>query len=142
MRFTTESFGGGDTSWLGSNHGTDNARTSTFVAANFTPATHYPNGYLPSGTPVNVADEGDVKPWTDAPGEVLGFVLFDQQVPSGDAQFAIPVLRHGIIRQNQLPGGPVARTTGDASNFVFVDGQATTTTTTTAAATTTTTTGA
>lgn len=119
MRFTTESFGGGDTSWLGSNHGTDNARTSTFVAANFTALDHYPNGHLPSGLPVNVADEGDVKPWTDADGEVLGFVLFDQQVPNGDAQFAIPVLRHGTVRLNKLPV-EITTATGSADNFVFV----------------------
>lgn len=121
MRFTTESFGGGDTSWLGSNHGTDNARTSTFVAANFTAVEHYPNGHLPSGLAVNVADEGDVKPWTDASGEVLGFVLFDQQVPSGDAVFAIPVLRHGTVRLDKLPV-EITTATGSADNFVFVGG--------------------
>lgn len=119
MRLTSESFGSGDASWLGSNHGTDNARTSTVVVANFTKATHYPNGYLPSGLPVNCADEANVKPWTGGAGEALGFVLFDQPVATGDAKFAVPVLRHGIVRVNKLP---VDFTAVDSANFTFVGG--------------------
>lgn len=120
MRLITETFGGGDLSWLGSNHGTDNARTSTFVAANFTPATHYPNGYLPSGLPVNAAEEANLKPWTAAAGEKLGFILFDQPVVSGDAKFAVPVIRHGIIRTAKLPVTLTAPTAGQAEQFSFV----------------------
>lgn len=121
MRLKIESFGSGDTSWLGSGHGTDNARTSTVVVANFTKATHYPNGYLPSGLPVNVASEADVKPWTGAEGEALGFVLFDQRVTDGDAKFAVPVIRHGIIRTAKLPIAFTAPADG-VPNFTFVGG--------------------
>lgn len=119
MRLKTETFGSGSTSWLGSNHGTDNARTSTFVVANFTKATHYPDGYVPSGLPVNAADEANLKPWTGAEGEVLGFVLFDQSVDDADAKFAVPVIRHGLIRTNKLP---VDFTPVVAAGFVFVGG--------------------
>ena len=121
MRLKIESFGSGDTSWLGSNHGTDNARTSTVVVANFTKATHYPDGHLPSGLPVNAADEADLKPWTGATGEKLGFILFDQPVVDGDAKFAVPVLRHGIIRTNKLPVEWVAPTDAEP-NFTVVGG--------------------
>ena len=38
MRLTTESFGGGDTTWLDSAHGTDHGATATFVVSNFTAA--------------------------------------------------------------------------------------------------------
>lgn len=121
MRLKSESFGSGDTSWLGSNHGTDNARTSTVVVANFTKATHYPNGHIPSGLPVNAANEADLKPWTGAAGEALGFVLFDQPVADGDATFAVPVVRHGIVRVNKLPVSFTAPT-GGVPNFTFVGG--------------------
>ena len=123
MRVKTETFGTGDLSWLGSNHGTDNARTSTFVAANFTAGTHYPDGHVPSGLPVNCADEADLKPWTDAAGEELGFVLFDQPVETGDATFAVPVIRHGLIRTANLPV-EITTATGSVGQFTFVGSDA------------------
>lgn len=123
MRLKIESFGAGDVSWLGSNHGTDNARTSTIVLANFTKATHYPDGFIPSGLPVNAADEASLKPWTGAAGEALGFVLFNQSVDAGDAKFAVPVIRHGIIRYAKLPVAFTAPA-GGVPNFIFVGGAA------------------
>lgn len=123
MRVKTETFGGGDLSWLGSNHGTDNARTGTFVTANFTAATHYPDGYAPSGLAVNCADEANLKPWTDAVGEELGFLLFDQSVDAGDAKFAVPVIRHGIIRKANLPVA-ITTATGTVGQFTFVGSDA------------------
>lgn len=115
MRVKDETFGAGNQSWLGSNHGTDNARTSTFVTANFTAGTHYPDGYVPSGLPVNAADEANLKPWTAAAGEQLGFVLFDVPV-DGQAKFGVAVLRHGLIRKAKLP---VALASGVASTGQF-----------------------
>ena len=50
--FKSESFGGGDQSWLGSAHGIANCRTEKLKVSGFTKGTHYPNGYIPSGTPV------------------------------------------------------------------------------------------
>ncbi len=122
MRLSTETIGSGDTSWLGSDHGIFNGRTSTFVVANFTAGTHYPNGYVPSGLAVNCADEANLKPWTAAAGEVLGFVLFDRAVGSGDAKFAVPVLRHGIVRRKRLPIVIAAPAAGTAEQFTFIEG--------------------
>ena len=39
-----------DRSWLGSAHGTTATRTITLDVSAFTANTHYPNGYIPSGT--------------------------------------------------------------------------------------------
>lgn len=115
--------GGGNQKWLASAHGITNARTSALKLSNFTKATHYPNGYFPSGLEVNAADEGDVKPWTGAAGEKLGFVLFDVQVDAGDAFTNVPVLRHGIVNTAYLPKAHIAATNAaDAGDFTFIGG--------------------
>ena len=119
MRLTTESFGGGDTTWLDSAHGTDHGATATFVVSNFTAATHYPDGHVPSGLPVNAADRADLQPWTGAAGEVLGFVLFDQAV-AGQAKFSVPVILHGRVRTGRLPVAFTVPTSATA--FVFNTG--------------------
>lgn len=120
-KLQTESYGAGDQTWLGSTHGIANARTAVIDISTFTRATHFPNGFLPSGTPVNAADESAVKPFTGADGEELGFVLTDQAVV-GTGDFGAPVLRHGIINVSNVPGtfeAPAA-----AAGFVFVSGGA------------------
>lgn len=116
MRLKIETFGAGDTSWLDSGHGTDNAATGTIVLADFTKATHYPDGYIPSGLPVDATYRAALKPWTAESTGVLGFVLFDQ--PADDAtNLAVPVLLHGRVRVERLP---VAFTVpADAPGFVF-----------------------
>ncbi len=45
-KLRTETFGGGDQSWLGSAHGIGNCRTETIDISAFTASTHYPNGYI------------------------------------------------------------------------------------------------
>lgn len=48
VRSTT--FGVENRSWLGSAHGTEATRTVTLDVSAFTEATHFPDGYIPSGT--------------------------------------------------------------------------------------------
>ena len=114
-RLRSETYGPGDQTWLGSTHGLANARTSVLDLSAFTEAIHYPDGYIPSGTPVNADDESAVVPWAGT-GR-LGFVVTDQRVV-GTADINAPILRHGIINVDNLP---VAFTVPAAdSNFVFV----------------------
>lgn len=120
-KLRTETFGSGDMSWLGSTHGIRNARTAVIDVSTFTKATHYPDGYLRSGTEVNVADEAAVKPYTGVAGEQLGFILTDQQVV-GAADFGAPVLRHGIIDKAKLPIAHVAGTGADTAGFTIIGG--------------------
>lgn len=47
-----EQFGQEDQSWLASAHGTQSARPVTIDVTKLTADIHYPNGYLPSGTPL------------------------------------------------------------------------------------------
>lgn len=120
-KLQSESFGGGDQSWLGSAHGIGNCRTGTLDVSAFTKATHYPNGYIPSGTPVDVADEGAIKPYADAAGARLGF-LFTDQATDGSTDIPAPIFRHGIVKVDNLPGNFTIPATGSAAGFVFVGG--------------------
>lgn len=47
---TTEAWSVEDMSWLGSREGTEHSRSITLDTSAFTAGTHYPNGYVPSGT--------------------------------------------------------------------------------------------
>ena len=121
-KLRTETFGSGDQSWLGSTHGIANARTGTLSLTDFTAATHYPDGYLPSGTAVDASTEKALKPFTGAEGEQLGFILTDSPVVAGEAA-PVAVLRHGLIKVSNLPGSFTTPTAG-AAGFVFVGGDA------------------
>lgn len=120
-RLKTETIGGGNVSWLGSDHGIHNCRTSTLDVATFTAGTHYPNGFFPSGLPVNVANEGQVKPWTADAGEKLGFLLFDQLV-DGATKIPAPILRHGIVKTARLPIAFAVPAEGaeGAESFIYI----------------------
>lgn len=121
-KLRTEIFSGGDMSWLGSSHGIGNARTGTLNISAFTAGTHYPNGYIPSGTPVNVASESAVVPYVDGASAKLGFVLTDQQVVAGSGNIAAPILRHGMVIAAKVPGAFTPPVTGSSAGFTFVGG--------------------
>lgn len=126
-RLKTESLGGGDQSWLGSAHGIANARTETVDISAFTAGTHYPNGYIPSGTPVAKISTGLV-PYDPTEGTVTlagvlaGFILTDQPVV-GNADFGAPLIDHGRVRVSKLPVSfvaPAAAAKRAATTIVFV----------------------
>lgn len=103
----TETFGGGDTSWLGSTHGIGNARTVTVNYSTLTANTHFPNGFIPSGTPFAIVS-GLAVPYdvtagtTTGAGIIAGFCLFDVAV-SGTANFPIALLDHGRVKVSKVP---------------------------------------
>lgn len=124
-----ETFGSGDMSWLGSAHGIRNARTAILDISAFTANTHYPDGYIPSGTPVAIA-AGLLVPYdktegtTTGAGILAGFVLTDQPVV-GTADFAVPLLDHGRVIVAKVPysGGfaaPAAAAKKAVTTIVFV----------------------
>ncbi|MDQ7877364.1 head decoration protein [Microbacterium sp. QXD-8] len=124
-----ETFGSGDMSWLGSSHGIRNARTGIIDISAFTANTHYPDGYIPSGTPVALVG-GLYVPYdktegtTTNAGVLAGFILTDQPVV-GTADFGAPILDHGRINVAKVPysGGfaaPVAAAKRANITCVFV----------------------
>ncbi len=113
-RLATETIGAGDQSWLDSAHGLRNARTEVLDISAFTAGTHYPNGYIPSGTPV-AKSGGMLVPYTSAEGTttgagvLAGHILTDQRVV-GTVDFAVPLFKHGRVKAAKVPTGSDAFT--------------------------------
>lgn len=113
-RLKTETLGTGDMSWLASSHGIRNCRTATLDISTFTAGTHYPNGYIPAGTPVALAS-GLLVPYTSAEGTttgagILAGHLFTDQRVVGTNDFAVPLLDHGRVKTAKVPQGTDAFT--------------------------------
>jgi len=123
----TETFGGGDQSWLGGTHGISDARTEILDLSAFTLATHYPNGYIPSGLPVAKVS-GVLVPYdategtTTGAGILAGFVLFDHHVV-GTADFGVALFDHGRVVVANTPitfVAPAAAAKRAATTIVFI----------------------
>lgn len=104
----TETFGGDNQTWLGSAHGTESARTVTLDRTLFTAGTHYPSGYLRSGTPLGrVTATGLYGPYSDAATDgrqtLAGFLLTPQTVNTPGGNIVAPLLWHGSIIEANLP---------------------------------------
>ncbi|MGW1998145.1 hypothetical protein [Embleya sp. NPDC001921] len=71
LSLRTETWGQDDQSWLGSQHGTEAARSITLDVSKFTANTHYPSGYFPSGIPLGkVTATGLYGPYAPKTSEV------------------------------------------------------------------------
>lgn len=90
-----------DQKWLGSAHGTDNARTITIDGTTLGAFTQ--RGFVPAGTPLTEAAGGKFAPATVS-DELAGFLLVDQPLDT-NADVIAPLLDHGRIRVKFLPEG-------------------------------------
>jgi len=125
----------GNMEWLGSGHGIRNARTEILDISAFTAATHYPDGYIPSGMPVAKVG-GVLVPYDATEGTVTGagilagFVLTDVplKVTPGTTAPAtedqnVPLLDHGRVKVGKLPitfVRPAAAAKSANTSFVFI----------------------
>lgn len=111
-RYSAETFGAGDQSWLGSSHALANCRTETVDISAFTKATHFPNGFIPSGTPVakvgGVLVPYDATEATVADAGVLAGFIFTDQATDGVANLPVPLFDHGRVKVANLPVAFVA----------------------------------
>jgi hypothetical protein len=116
-KLRTENFvGAGDFRWLRSDHAIWNGRTESLDVGAFTAGTHYPNGYIPAGTPVALV-AGQLAPYTSAEatttgaGVLAGHLFTDQPiVPGSTEDINVPVLDHGRINPAFVPQGTDAFT--------------------------------
>lgn len=126
-RLSTESYGAGDQSWLGSAHGIANCRTVLVDISTFTAGTHYPDGYIPSGTPVaivaGVAVPYDATEGTTTGAGILAGHIFTDQPVVGTKDFGAPLFDHGRVVAANVPGTfvkPAAAAKNAAHNIVYV----------------------
>ncbi len=98
----TVDYGVEDRSWLGSAHGTEATRTITLDMSTFTAGTHYPDGFIPSGTVVARNDTSGMYEPYDGDNTAAGF-LFNSITVASDANVGAPLLEHGIVIEAKLP---------------------------------------
>lgn len=120
---------GENRAWLQSQHGADagaNPSVTLDVAA-FTKATHYPDGFVPSGTVLGkIAGTGRYGPYdnaaTDGRGVAAGF-LYGSLVVDGLAKVGGALVVHGFVDAARLPAnsGLDANARTDLSHVIFAN---------------------
>lgn len=104
-----EVFGIENRAWLGSQHGTESNRSITLDAALFTAATHYPDGYIPSGVVLGRTAAGLYGPYdaaaTDGRETAAGHLFNSIPVRAGATNIGAPLLDHGAVVESKLPAG-------------------------------------
>ena len=99
----TTTYGTGDYRWLLHTHGIRDAVTTGMLDVSaFTKATHYPEGFFPSGLIVDISDPKAVKPYAGGAGAKLAFLMGDHETDGQEDRDAA-FLFHGSIRTGFLP---------------------------------------
>jgi hypothetical protein len=104
----TETFFAENRSWLGSRDGTDVTQSITLNTSLFTANTHYPNGYVPSGTVLGrVTATGLYGPYDNAASDgrevAVGFLYSNTKMRSGGPNVGAPIHWRGIVLAAKLP---------------------------------------
>lgn len=103
----TTSYALDDLSWLGSQHGVESTESITLLKSAFTSGTHYPDGFLRSGTPLGkITASGKYGPYNDAASdgtEVLAGFLYGGVAVTSGANLGGAMLTHGKVRTSRLP---------------------------------------
>lgn len=121
---TTGTFAVDDQSWLGSAHGTDATKTGTLDVSRFDQETYYPDGVIPSGTPVGVVTAtgllGSYKTSGSAGDDVLyGHLVSAVKVEPGVTRISVGVLTRGDVVEANLPFPVDANGKADVVNRIW-----------------------
>lgn len=111
-------YGSGDYSWMRNTDGLDEAMTGVVDISDFTEATHFPNGYLPSGLALRVDDLDDIRPWADVAGAKLGFLKGDYKT-DGVEDVNVAFIARGNIKLAKLPVVITVPATAAQPQFFF-----------------------
>lgn len=113
-----------DRAWLVGTHGVDTTLSVTLDISKFTKNTHYPNGYIPSGTLLGkVTASGLYGPYSDAASDgtqTAAGVLFSSvkavDTNTGNALAKVGGARfiHGVVNTAKLPANSGVDTNGKA----------------------------
>lgn len=101
-------FGSENRAWLGSQHGTESNRSITLDVSTFTEATHYPDGFIPSGTVLaEITATGLFGPFDpnaeDGRDTAAGHLFNSIPVSAGATNLGAPLLDHGAVVESKLP---------------------------------------
>jgi hypothetical protein len=131
INVSTTSYQSEDRSWLASSFGTAEPMSVTLDVSAFTAATHYPNGYIPSGTVLGkITATGLYGPYLDAASDgrqtAVGLLFASTKVPDPatttiDVGAAMQV--RGDVVEAKLPANSGIDAAGKAdlaSRFMFV----------------------
>lgn len=104
----SETWGGDDQSWLGASHGQDMGRSVTLDTSAFTAGTHYPDGYVKSGTALGkITASGLYAPYNNGAADgsetLAGFLLTPVKMTSGGADVGGSLFEHGRVVEANLP---------------------------------------
>lgn len=112
-------------SWLLGPHGTEPGtnRGITIDASLFTAGTHFPNGYLPSGTAISPAGG----PYSGT-GACAGLLFSSLPIKSATAKVGGALVVHGFVNTQKLPFSSGAGSLGAGGaaalpNIVFTAGE-------------------
>ena len=101
-------FGSENRAWLGSQHGTESNRSITLDVSTFTEATHYPDGFIPSGIVLGeITATGLFGPFDpnaeDGRDTAAGHLFNSIPVSAGATNLGAPLLDHGAVVESKLP---------------------------------------
>ena len=104
----TEVYTAEDRSWLASKHGTDAPATVTLDTSAFTEGTHYPSGFVPSGTVLGkITATGLYGPYNNGASDgtevAVGFLYSNTKMRASGPDVGAPLLWHGAIKSANLP---------------------------------------
>ena len=119
-----------DRSWLVGTHGVDATPSVTLDITKFTKNTHYPNGYIPSGTAIGkVTATGLYGPYDNAASdgrETNAGILFSSvraiDTATGNALAKVAGARfvHGVVNTAKLPAAVDANGKADLPLIVWL----------------------
>lgn len=98
--------------WLGSRHGTDVTQTITLATSTFTAGTHFPNGFVPSGTVLGKitsvgATQNMYGPYDDAASDgrqvAAGFLFTSVKMRTSGPNVGAAIHWHGVVIASKLP---------------------------------------
>jgi len=97
-----------DPSWLYTAHGVDTNLTGTLDISAFTEITHFPNGFIPSGTPLGkITATGLYGPYDaavlDGTEDIVGFLYGPLSVSAATGNVSGAIYVHGTVVEDRLP---------------------------------------
>ena len=120
--YSKKQLGTGSYEWMYNTRGIRDGVTGMLDVSAFTAATHFPNGYFPSGLPVKINSLGAVVPWTDAAGNKLGYVGGDWPT-DGVTDFPVHIITHPeAVKIDKLPVPFTVPTTASVPHINFISG--------------------